>query len=176
MTEILNHLEHKIYLIRGLRVMLDSDLATLYEIETGQLNRQVRRNLKRFPSDFMFLLTQEEYHSLICQNGISKVGRGGRKKMPLVFTEPGVAMLSSVLTSERSVLVNISIMRTFIKLRSFLAMESSLEVKLNKLEEGTNKLFRVVFERLDSIEDATPLLKPERKKIGLKAKLSETTS
>ena len=98
-------IEHLIYMIRGLKVMLDSDLATLYEIETSQLNRQVRRNLNRFPGDFMFELTQDEYQSLICQNGISKKGRGGRQKLPLVFTEPGVAMLSSVLNSERSVLV-----------------------------------------------------------------------
>jgi hypothetical protein len=163
-------IEEMIYLIRGQKVMLDSDLATLYEIETSQLNRQVRRNVNRFPEDFMFELTQDEYHSLICQNGISKKGRGGRQKLPLVFTEPGVAMLSSVLNSERSVLVNISIMRTFIKLRSFLAMESSLETKVNKLQEGTNKLFKIVFERLDSVEDATPALKPNRKKIGLKSK------
>jgi hypothetical protein len=163
-------IEEMIYLIRGQKVMLDSDLATLYEIETSQLNRQVRRNVNRFPEDFMFELTQDGYHSLICQNGISKKGRGGRQKLPLVFTEPGVAMLSSVLNSERSVLVNISIMRTFIKLRSFLAMESSLETKVNKLQEGTNKLFKIVFERLDSVEDATPALKPNRKKIGLKSK------
>lgn len=161
-------IEHLIYMIRGLKVMLDSDLAALYEIETSQLNRQVRRNLNRFPDDFMFELTQDEYQSLICQNGISKKGRGGRQKLPLVFTEPGVAMLSSVLNSERSVLVNISIMRTFIKLRSFLAMESSIETKVNKLQEGTNRLFKIVFERLDSVEEATPALKPNRKKIGLK--------
>jgi hypothetical protein len=161
-------IEGMIYLIRGHKAMLDSDLASLYEIETSQLNRQVRRNLNRFPADFMFELTSDEYQSLICQNGISKKGRGGRQKMPLVFTEPGVAMLSSVLNSERSVLVNISIMRTFIKLRSFLAMESSLETKVNKLQDGTNKLFKIVFERLDSVEEATPALKPNRKKIGLK--------
>lgn len=113
--------------------MLDSNLARLYGIETSQLNRQVRRNLNRFPRDFMFELDSEEFNSLICQIGISKKGRGGRQKLPLVFTEPGVAMLSSVLNSEKAVLVNISIMRTFIKLRSFLAMESSLESKVNKL-------------------------------------------
>lgn len=164
----LSKIEDMIYLIRGQKVMLDSDLAALYEIETSQLNRQVRRNLNRFPADFMFELTPDEHQSLICQNGISKKGRGGRQKLPLVFTEPGVAMLSSVLNSERSVLVNISIMRTFIKLRSFLAMESTLEAKVNRLEEGTNKLFKIVFERLDSVEDAAPALKPNRKKIGLK--------
>jgi hypothetical protein len=150
--------------------MLDSDLAALYEVDTRQLNRQVRRNINRFPDDFMFELTPSEYESLMCQNGISKKGRGGRQNLPLVFTESGVAMLSSVLKSERSVLVNISIMRTFIKLRSFLAMESSLESKVDKLQEGANKLFKVVFERLDRLEDSTPALKPNRKKIGLKHK------
>jgi len=162
--------EQMIYLIRGQKVMLDSDLANLYEVETSQLNRQVRRNLNRFPIDFMFEITLEEYQSLICQNGISKKGRGGRQKLPLVFTEPGVAMLSSVLTSERAVMVNISIIRTFIKLRSFLSMENTLETKVNKLQEGTNKLFKIVFERLDSVEEATPSLKPNRRKIGLKLK------
>lgn len=160
--------EGMIYVIRGQKVMLDSDLAMLYEIETSQLNRQVRRNLSRFPEDFMFELTPLEFQSLICQNGISKKGRGGRKKLPLVFTEPGVAMLSSVLSSERAVMVNISIIRTFIKLRSFMAMENTLEAKVNKLQEGTNKLFKIVFERLDSVEEATPALKPSSKKIGLK--------
>jgi hypothetical protein len=162
--------EEMIYQIRGQKVMLDSDLAKLYEVDTSQLNRQVRRNLNRFPIDFMFELTQEENISLMCQIGTSKKGRGGRQKMPLVFTEPGVAMLSSVLNSERAVLVNISIIRTFIKLRSFLSMESTLEAKVNKLQDGTNKLFKVVFERLDSVEEATPTLKPNRKKIGLKLK------
>lgn len=161
-------IEAMIYFIRGQKVMLDSDLANLYEVETSQLNRQVRRNLKRFPADFMFELTSEEHQSLICQIGISKRGRGGRQKRPLVFSEPGVAMLSSVLNSERALMVNISIIRTFIKLRSFLSMENTLEVKLNKLQDGTNKLFKVVFERLDSIEETTPFMKPNRKKIGLK--------
>jgi len=164
-------IEGMIYLIRGQKVMLDSDLAMLYEVDTRQLNRQVRRNIIRFPSDFMFELTLSEYQSLMCQIGTSKKGRGGRQKLPLVFTEPGIAMLSSVLNSERSVLINISIMRTFIKLRSFLAMEGTLEEKVNKIEEGANKLFRIVFERLDSLEEATPSLKPNRKKIGLNNKV-----
>lgn len=162
--------EKMIYLIRGQKVMLDSDLANLYEVETSQLNRQVRRNLNRFPEDFMFELTSEEYQSLICQNVTSKKGRGGRQKLPLVFTVPGVAMLSSVLTSERAALVNISIIRTFIRLRSFLSMENTLEKKIDKLQEGTNKLFKIVFERLDSVEDATPALRPNRRKIGLRLK------
>ena len=100
--------------------MLDSDLAELYGVETKALNRQVARNEVRFPEDFMFRLTIEEHESLRCQNGTSKLGRGGRRYLPLVFTEDGVAMLSSVLTSERAALVNISIVRTFIKLRCFM--------------------------------------------------------
>ena len=99
-----------IYVIRGLRVMLDSDLAKLYGVETKALNRQVRRNLIRFPSDFMFELTKDEFKNLKCQNGTSSWEYGGRRKQPFVFTENGVAMLSSVLKSERAVLVNISIM------------------------------------------------------------------
>jgi hypothetical protein len=112
----------------------------------------------------MFELNSEEFNFLICQSGISKKGRGGRQKLPLVFTEPGVAILSSVLNSERAVLVNISIMRTFIKLRSFLAMESSLESKVTKLEQGTNKLFKFVFERLDSMEELIDTKAPSRRK------------
>jgi len=166
----LSQIENMIFIIRGQKVMLDSDLAKLYEVDTSQLNRQVRRNMNRFPSDFMFELNRDEFQALICQNGISKKGRGGRQKLPFVFTEPGIAMLSSVLTSERAISVNISIMRTFIKLRSFLAMESNLAEKVNKLERGTNELFKVVFERIDAIEDATPALTPNRKKIGIKIK------
>lgn len=163
--------EKMIYLIRGQKVMLDSDLAELYGVETKALNRQVARNQVRFPEDFMFRLNSKEYELLRCQNGTSKEGRGGRRYLPLAFTEGGVAMLSSVLTSERAALVNISIIRTFVRLRSFLSMENTLEKKIDKLQEGTNKLFKIVFERLDSVEDATPALKPNRRKIGLKLKI-----
>jgi hypothetical protein len=96
------------------------------------------------------------------------MGRGGKQKLPLVFTENGLAMLSGVLNSSRAVQVHIAIMRIFTRLRSFLVMESSLSDRVSKLEDGTNKLFKVVFERLDAIEDETPILKPNRKKIGLK--------
>ena len=161
-------IENMIYVIRGEKVMLDTDLASLYGVETKALNRQVIRNRIRFPSDFMFRMTQKEYELLRCQIGTSKEGRGGRRYLPLVFTEGGVAMLSSVLTSDEAARVNVSIIRTFIKLRSFLAMENSLSERVTKLELGTNKLFKVVFERLDSVEEATPSLKPNRKKIGLK--------
>jgi hypothetical protein len=166
----LPRIESMIYVIRGQKVMLDSDLAELYGVETKGVNRQILRNKNRFPEDFMFKLTSEEFELLRCQNGTSNDGRGGRRYLPNVFTEGGVAMLSSVLTSERAALVNVSIIRTFIRLRSFLAMENSLSDRVSKLEEGTNKLFKVVFERLDAVEDETPILKPNRKKIGLKLK------
>lgn len=162
--------ESMIYLIRGHKVMVDSDLAELYGVLTKNLNKAVGRNKDRFPEDFMFQLTEEETESLRFQIGTSKVGRGGRRYLPHVFTEGGVAMLSSVLTSDEAARVNVSIIRTFIRLRSFLAMENSLSDRVSKLEEGTNRLFKVVFERLDAVEDETPILKPNRKKIGLKSK------
>lgn len=165
----LSKIENMIYIIRGQKVMLDADLAELYGVETKTLNRQVYRNEIRFPEDFMFRLTTEEYESLRCQNGTSNDGRGGRRYLPLVFTEGGVAMLSSILTSEQAALVNIAIIRTFIKLRSFLAMENTIDEKINKLEMGTNKLFKVVFERLDSVDELIETKLPtRRKKIGLK--------
>lgn len=163
----LAQIENMIYVIRGQKVMLDSDLAELYGVETKQLNRQVRRNILRFPADFMFQLTSEEYAFLKCQIGTSKKGSGGKQKLPLVFTENGLAMLSGVLNSERAVAVNIAIMRIFTRLRSFLLLEQELRAEITKLKKGTNGLFKIVFERLDSIEDATPSLKPSRKKIGL---------
>jgi hypothetical protein len=171
MSEInLSKFENMIYVVRGQKVMLDSDLAELYEVETKALNQAVRRNLDRFPKDFMFQLSSVEYQALKSQSVTSKVGRGGKQKLPLVFTENGLAMLSGVLSSTRAVQVNIAIMRIFTRLRSFLVMENSVSDRMSKLENGTNKLFKIVFERLDAIEDETPILKPNRKKIGLKAR------
>lgn len=169
MSEVsLSKIESMIYMIRGQKVMVDSDLAELYGVLTKNLNKAVGRNKDRFPWDFMFQLTEEEAESLRFQFGTSKVGRGGRRYLPHVFTEGGVAMLSSVLTSDEAARVNISIIRTFIKLRSFLAMENSLPEKVNKLESGTNKLFKIVFERLDNIEAVVDSKLPKRKKnIGL---------
>ncbi len=169
MSEVsLSKIENMIYVIRDQKVMVDSDLAELYGVLTKNLNKAVGRNKDRFPRDFMFQLTEEEAESLRFQIGTSKVGRGGRRYLPYVFTEGGVAMLSSVLTSNEAARVNISIIRTFIRLRSFLAMENSLPEKLNKLESGTNKLFKIVFERLDNIEAVVDSKLPKRKKnIGL---------
>lgn len=123
-------IENKIYLIRGQKVMLDSDLAEIYEVTTGNLNLAVRRHPLRFPEDFTFRLTDREYDSLILQSARSKKGRGGRRHLPYVFTEHGVAMLSSVLTSVKAVQMNIYIVRAFIKMREKLAVDKNLEIKL----------------------------------------------
>lgn len=164
----LSQIERMIYVIRGQKVMLDSDLAELYGVETKVLNQSVRRNIDRFPQDFMFQLTPEEYQILKSQNVTSKKGSGGKQKLPLVFTENGLAMLSGILNSERAIAVNIAIMRIFTRLRSFLLLEQELRNEIKNLKKGTNGLFKIVFERLDSLEDETPSLKSNRKKIGIK--------
>lgn len=156
-----------IYLIRGQRVMLDNDLANLYGVETKRLNEQVRRNIDRFPTDFMFQLTKEENDLLKSQIATSKSGSGGKRKLPMLFTENGLAMLSGVLNSKRAIQVNISIMRIFTKLRSFLLLEKDLNERVTHLEKGTSALFKIVFERLDHLEDETPPLPNKRRKIGL---------
>jgi len=162
-------IEGMIYLVRGQKVLLDSDLASLYEVETKTFNRAVRRHAERFPSDFMFELTPEEYDSLRYQIGTLKnEGRGQhRKYLPLVFTEQGVAMLSGVLNSERAVNVNIAVIRTFVKLRQ-LILQESLADRLTKLEKGTDQVIRIVFQRLDDLERTTPTLPSRRRKIGIR--------
>ena len=167
----LSKIEKMIYIIRGQKVMLDSDLAELYGVLTKNLNKAVKRNIERFPEDLMLQLTAEEYELLKCQNGASKESYGGRRYLPLAFTEGGVAMLSSVLTSDRAAQVNLAIIRTFIKLRSFLTIENASSDKLDELGQGTYKLFKIVFERLDSLEELIiPKLNSERRRIGLKDK------
>ena len=162
-------IEKMIYIIRDQKVMMDKDLADLYEVETRIINRNVQRNIKRFLPDFMFQLTEVEYENLISLFGMSKEGRGGRRKLPFVFTENGVAMLSNVLNSEKAILINLSIMRIFTRLRSFLMLEKNLSDRVTKLEQGTNQMFKVVFERLDNYEEmVTPRLPETRKKVGLK--------
>jgi phage regulator Rha-like protein len=152
---------NQIYVIRGRKVMLDRDLAELYGVETGALNRAVRRNHERFPSDFMFQLTAEEFETLRCQNGSSNLksqfgiskGRGGRRYRPYVFTEHGVAMLSSVLRSEKAIQINIMIIRAFIKMREMLASHHDLRRKVEDMERKYDKNFRVVFEALKKLLD-----------------------
>ena len=125
----------KVYWVRNEKVIMDRDLATLYQVETGALNRAVQRNLKRFPEDFMFQLTAEEAEALRSQTGISKSGRGGRRYLPYAFTEQGVAMLSSVLHSPRAIDVNVAIMRTFVQLRQLMDSNRELARRIGALEK-----------------------------------------
>lgn len=157
-------IERRILLVRGYKVMLDSDLAELYEVETKVLNQAVRRNLGRFPDDFMFELTVEEAESLRSQIVTSNTGRGGRRYNPYVFTEHGVAMLSSVLRSERAVQVNIAIMRAFSRLRELLATHADLARKLEELEGKYDRQFKVVFDAIRELMGPPPEL--STKKIG----------
>jgi hypothetical protein len=124
----------KIYIIRGTKVMLDKDLAEMYDVSTSRLNEAVKRNKNRFPADFMFQLAKEEFTALISQNAISKKTRGGIRKWPYAFTEQGVAMLSSVLSSERAILVNIQIIRVYTRMRQLLVNNEELWKKLEIIE------------------------------------------
>jgi hypothetical protein len=153
--------------VGGQKVMLDSDLAQLYEVETRYLNKAVNRNFLRFPEDFMFQLSTEEFRQLQ-KMWTSNNKHGGQRKIPYAFTENGVAMLSSILNSERAILVNIAIIRIFTRLRSFLLLEKSINERLDNLEAGTNKIFKYVFERLDAVDDIIDTKLPSpKKKIGL---------
>jgi len=159
----------KILSIRGKRVMLDRDLSKLYEVDTSQLTRQVRRNIERFPEDFMFQLTREELKNLMCQNGTSSWG--GTRKLPYVFTEQGVAMLSSVLRSKRAIRVNIQIMRAFIQLRRMLLTNIGLKRKIEEMEKKYDKQFLIVFKALKELIEPSPI-----KKKGLLGFYIEKTS
>lgn len=128
-------IKSKIYVIRGVKVMLDKDLAELYQTPTKSLNLAVRRNLERFPKDFMFQLSDEEYESLRFQIETSKIGRGGSRYLPYVFTDYGVAMLSSVLNSDRAIQMNIFIIRVFIKIKEWVLSNKDLEIKVEKIEK-----------------------------------------
>jgi hypothetical protein len=143
-------IEGSILLIRGHKVLLDSDLAALYEVETRVLVQAVKRNSDRFPADFMFQLTKQEFESLRSQSVISnpQSGRGGRRSPPYAFTEQGVAMLSSVLRSPRAIQVNIEIMRAFVRLRRMIASHDDLERKLTALEKKYDSQFKVVFDAI----------------------------
>ncbi|MBL7663866.1 MAG: ORF6N domain-containing protein [Bacteriovoracaceae bacterium] len=167
----LSQIEKMIFIIRGMRVMLDSDLAKLYGVDTKRLNEQVKRNIERFPGDFMFQPTFSELADLRSQfatlNGIT-AGNHISKYLPYLFTENGVAMLSSVLNSPTAIQVNISIMRIFTRHRSYYFLEQRLENKIQKLEHDTTGTFKIVFERLDGIEGQPENSKTNRKKIGLK--------
>ena len=158
----------KIYFLRGTRVMLDSDLAKLYGVTTASLNQAVQRNRDRFPEDFMFRLENADIESLRSQFAISKPeGRGGRRYAPYVFTEQGVAMLSSVLRSSRAVQVNVAIMRTFVRLREMLTTHEDLRRKIDAMEKRYDARFQAVFEAIRQMLE-TPI--PPKKAIGFHAK------
>ncbi len=160
----IEHVGSLIRIVRGQKVLLDSDLAQLYEVETKVMNRAVRRNIGRFPEDFMFQLTKDEF--LRCQSGTSK-GHGGRRYYPLAFTEQGVAMLSSVLNSQRAIQVNIAIMRTFVRLREILSTNKALAKKLADIDikmKNHDKQFKVVFEAIGLL--VSPTKKSSKRPIG----------
>ena len=162
-------IEQSILLIRGQKVMLDADLAVLYEVPTKALNQAVKRNIKRFPSDFMFQLSEKEYAALRSQFVTLKSGRGQhRKYFPYAFTEQGVAMLSSVLNSERAILVNLEIMRAFVRLREMLASNVTLARKLAALEKRYDEQFKVVFDAIRAL--MAPKSDRSRKKIAFQLK------
>jgi phage regulator Rha-like protein len=160
-------IENSILLIRGLKVMLDSDLAGLYGVSVKRLNEQVRRNLKRFPSDFMIRLNREEFEALRSHFATLKQGRGEhRKYLPYAFTEQGVAMLSSVLNSERAIEVNIEIIRAFTRLRQLLSAHKELAQKLAELERKIGRhdeQIQIIFEAIRQLM-APP--EPKKRKIG----------
>jgi hypothetical protein len=151
-----NIVVNKIYEVRGLKVMLDSDLAELYGVETKRLNEQVGRNPDRFPEDFMFQLTDEEWLNLKSQIATSKKGRGGRTYLPNVFTEHGVLMLSSVLNSKQAIQVNIQIVRVFSRIRQFIIDSGELKLEIEEIKQkvsNQDKNIELVFTYLDKLID-----------------------
>jgi len=165
-------IQNLIHEIRGQKVMLDNDLAALYGVTTFNLNKAVKRNIERFPIDFMFQLTKEEYETLIFQNGISKAKRGGRRFMPYAFTEQGVAMLSSILNSKQAITINIQIMRVFVQIKQFALTNKELTQRLDEMEHkfiqyarDMNINIEDIYKQLNYLTDVT---KPS--KIGFKIK------
>jgi len=183
---IIKSIQNRIYEIRGERVMIDKDLAVLYEIEAKVLNQAVKRNIKRFPKDFMFQLTNDEWddirfqvesvhtdNSMRPQIATSKTGRGGTRYLPYVFTEQGVAMLSGILNSDKAIAMNIAIMRAFVEIRRVLIQESDLREQLKQIKERIgehdiqlNQLYDAMENLLD--ENAAKNKWEERERIGFK--------
>ncbi len=156
-----------IYVVRGHRVMLDSDLARLYGVATKRLNEQVKRNRARFPEDFVFRLTADEVSALRSQIATSNVGRGGRRYTPLVFTEHGAVMLASVLNSRVAIETSIQVVRAFVRLRGVLVAHADLARKLEAMESRYDKQFRVVFQAIRGL--MAPLAPPKRRRIGYRS-------
>lgn len=164
-------IENKILIIRGQKVMLDSDLAQLYNVETRIINRNVKRNINRFPADFMFQLTDSEWKKLKSHFGISKEAKGGRRFLPYVFTEHGVLMLSNVLNSERAINVSIQIIRVFDKLKHFALSQNELTERISSLEQAFMNYAKDNNEDIEELRNAVSLLLDIHKptKIGFKS-------
>jgi hypothetical protein len=163
-------IERRIFLVRGQKIMLDTSLAEMYGVPAFRLNEAVKRNQERFPSDFMYKLTLAEGKSLTSQIAMSKTGRGGRRTTPYAFTEQGVAMLSSVLNSDRAVQVNIAIMRAFVKVREIMATHKDLANKIEALERSYAKHdeeIQVVFQAIKQL--LKPPSAPPKRRIGFRA-------
>ena len=156
----MERIESVILVFRGYKVILDSDLAALYGVETKRLNEQVRRNRDRFPPDFMFQLTEEEDERLRSQFATSKPGRGGRRSLPFAFTEHGAIMAASVLNSPRAIEVSVFVVRTFVKLREMLASNREMALKLAELEKKYDAQFKVVFDAIRG------LMTPPKRRVG----------
>ena len=165
----LQKIQTKIYEVREQKVMMDFDLAELYETETKYLKRSVRANIKRFPPDFMFEINKTEWETLRCNFSTSNT-RGGTRYLPFAFTEQGVAMLSSVLNSDKAVDVNIAIMRAFVLVRQFVLTNKELAAKLAKIERKYNKQFKDVYEALNYLmnEKQKQTEFDDRERIGFK--------
>ena len=163
-------IENRIFLIRGEKVMLDVDLAELYQVPTKRLNEAVSRNRSRFPDDFMFQLTQEEFENLRSQIATSSSGYGGRRYQPYAFTEFGVAMLSAVLKSQRAVQMSILIMRAFVRLRELISSHKDLAARIEKLEANQDQhasVINILAEEIDNLKLLPP--EPPKKRIGFTA-------
>jgi len=165
----LEKIQTKIYEIRSQKVMLDFDLAELYETETKYLKRSVRSNLKRFPPDFMFELSKMEWETLRCNISTSNI-RGGTRYLPFAFTEQGVAMLSGILNSEKAIEVNIAIMRAFVFMRQYALTHKDLTEKLQELENKYDKQFKSVYDAINFLlqKDNQKTEQKQRKRIGFK--------
>ena len=166
----IERIERAIYVVRGQKVMLDSDLAALYGVSTARLNQQVNRNVERFPEDFMFQLTIEEFKVLMLQIATSKKGRGGRRKLPLVFTEHGAIMAANMLNSKRAVRMSVFVVRAFVKLRETALRYKELAAKITELERKVGTHDHAIASTIAAIRQLMSSPARERKQIGFRPK------
>jgi phage regulator Rha-like protein len=159
-------IERRVFFIRGQRVMLDRDLAAMYGVSTTRLNQQVRRNINRFPDDFMFQITKQELQSLMLQNATSNRTRGGRRKLPFVFTEHGAVMAANVLKSNLAIRMSVHVVRAFVRLREELATHKELAQKLKELEGKLEKHDHTIVAIFETIRRLMAVPKKPKRRIG----------